>query len=82
MDHGRTSRGAQTGEYNPAMEERITELESRIAFQGQTLDDLDGEVRLMVKRLERLEKLLSELAREPRAGREDVGPHDEKPPHY
>ncbi len=64
------------------MEERITELESRIAFQGQTLDDLDEEVRLMVKRLERLEKLVSEFARGLRAGSEDVGPHDEKPPHY
>ena len=64
------------------MEERITELESRVAFQGQTVHDLDEEVRLMAKRLERLERRLSELAGELRAGREEIGPADEKPPHY
>jgi len=64
------------------MEERITELESRVAFQAQTIRDLDDEVRLIAKRLERFERQLTDLAGELRAGREDVGPHDERPPHY
>ena len=64
------------------MDERVTELESRIAFQGQTIRELDDEVRLLSKRLERMDRLLSELAGELRAGHEDVGPADEKPPHY
>lgn len=64
------------------MDERITDLENRVAFQGQTVRDLDGEVRLIAKRLDRLERHLSELVSELRAGREDVGPADEKPPHY
>lgn len=75
--------GFETGaKYNPLMEERITELESRIAFQAQTIRDLDDEVRLIAKRLERFERQLTDLAGELRADHEDIGPHDEKPPHY
>jgi len=58
------------------------ELESRVAFQDRTIQDLDEVVRVFSNRVEKLEKHLSELVGELRAGREDVGPHDEKPPHY
>jgi SlyX protein len=64
------------------MEERITELESRVAFQDRTIRDLDEVVRLFSKRVERLERRLSDLAGELRADGGEVGPHDEKPPHY
>lgn len=64
------------------MEERITELESRVAFQDQTIRNLDDVVRLFSDRVERLERRVSELADGLRAGHEDVGPHDEPPPHY
>jgi len=64
------------------MEERLTELESRIAFQAQTIDALDEEVRLVAKRLEQVERRLSKLADELRDNRQSVGPHDDMPPHY
>lgn len=64
------------------MEDRITELESRVAFQDQTIHNLDEVVRLFSSRVEQLEKRVSELADRLRAGGEEVGPHDEPPPHY
>ena len=64
------------------MEERITELESRIAIQDQTIHTLDEVVRHFSARVERLERRVSELTDELRANREEVGPHDEPPPHY
>ncbi len=64
------------------MEEKITELESRVAFQDRTIRDLDEVVRLFSKRVERLEKRVGELADELQGGRGEIGPHDEQPPHY
>lgn len=64
------------------MDERITELESRVAFQDETIRNLDEVVRLFCDRVERLERRLSELADGLHAGREELGPHDEPPPHY
>jgi uncharacterized coiled-coil protein SlyX len=64
------------------MDEKIMELESRVALQDRTIRDLDEVVRLFANRVERLEKRLSELTDELRTGREGVGPHDEQPPHY
>jgi SlyX protein len=74
--------GQGAGEYNSTMEERVIELESRIAFQDQTIRDLDEVVRLFSDRVERLERRVSELAAELKTGREEVGPADEQPPHY
>jgi SlyX protein len=78
---GKTERPG-VGEYNSTMEERVMELESRVAFQDQTIRDLNEVVRLFSDRVERLERRVSELAGGLRAGREEVGPHDEQPPHY
>ena len=64
------------------MDEKIMEIESRVALQDRTIRDLDEVVRLFASRVERLEKRLSDLADELRTGREGVGPHDERPPHY
>ena len=58
------------------------ELESRVAFQDQMIRSLDEVVRLFSNRVERLERRVSEMADGLRAGREEVGPHDEQPPHY
>ena len=58
------------------------ELESRVALQDRTIGDLDEVVRLFADRVERLERRLSELADELKTDREEVGPHDEQPPHY
>jgi len=64
------------------MDERIMELESRVAIQDRTISDLDEVVRLFSERVEGLERRLSELVEELRTGRGEVGPHDERPPHY
>ena len=64
------------------MEERVTELESRVAFQSKTIRDLDDVVRLFADRVERLEKRVSDLASELREGSAAVDPVDEVPPHY
>ncbi len=64
------------------MEERITGLESRIAFQSQTIQELDEVVRVFADKVERLERRLAELAREVREGPPEIGPQNEVPPHY
>jgi uncharacterized coiled-coil protein SlyX len=64
------------------MEERVIELESRVALQDKTIRDLDEVVRLFASRVERLERRLSELVDQLRTDCEQVGPHDEQPPHY
>jgi uncharacterized coiled-coil protein SlyX len=64
------------------MDERIMELETRVALQDRTIADLDEVVRQFADRVERLERRLAELADELGTDREDVGPHDEQPPHY
>ena len=64
------------------MDEKIMELESRVALQDRTIRDLDEVVRLFANRVERLERRLSELTDELRTASDGVGPHDEQPPHY
>jgi len=64
------------------MDERIMELESRVAIQDRTISDLDEVVRQFSERVEVLERRLSELVEEHRTGRDNVGPHDDPPPHY
>lgn len=64
------------------MDERVIELESRIALQDRTIRDLDEVVTLFASRVERLERRVSELVDQIRTAREQVGPDDEQPPHY
>lgn len=64
------------------MDERVIELESRIAHQDRTIRDLDEVVTLFANRVERLERRLSELVDQITTDGEHVGPHDEQPPHY
>ena len=64
------------------MDERVIELESRIALQDRTIRDLDEVVTTFASRVERLERRVSELVDQIRTAREQVSPHDEQPPHY
>lgn len=64
---------------------RITELESKIAFQERTIGDLNQLVYEQEARITRLEEACRELAGEIKAFSEKSGsglPKDEKPPHY
>jgi uncharacterized coiled-coil protein SlyX len=64
-----------------ALEDRVTELEVRIAYQDQVIAALDEVVREFAARVEQLEK----LARDQRvddAAAELVERPDDPPPHY
>jgi hypothetical protein len=62
-----------------SIEERVTELEVRLAYQDKVIAALDEVVRDFAARVERLERAAGE-------GAVDVGidpdPPDEAPPHY
>ena len=67
------------------MEDRIIELESRIAHQDQLLNELNDVVTDQQSRLMRLEDLVVELAERYRDLADDApatGGGFEKPPHY
>lgn len=68
------------------MEDRIVELEIRVAFAEKALHDLDG---VLTRYTERVDSLVRELdaLRErvgsgPSDGDGNVGPADDPPPHY
>lgn len=64
------------------MEERIVELEVRLAYQDKIIADLDEVVQSFASRVEQLERELELLKETVKEGVPDVGPQDEKPPHY
>lgn len=63
------------------MDDRIIQLEERLAYQARLLDQLDSVVLELGRRLLELEDRVRELEQ---AGPEsaDLGPHDVPPPHY
>lgn len=61
-------------------EDRITELEVKVAFQEHTIAQLDEELRKTIDRLEELQLQVKELVAEQEANSE--GHIHEKPPHY
>jgi SlyX protein len=62
------------------MEDKIVDLEVRIAYQDKLIAELDSVVVEFTRRLEVLERQVSDL-RESAAER-PVGPSNEAPPHY
>ena len=67
------------------MEKRIIELEIRSAFQEQKIEALNEAVFSQLKDLEKLAGRVAALERRLTAATsttEEVGPADEKPPHY
>lgn len=63
-------------------EERIIEIETRLAYQGKLLSDLDEVVRNFAERVEKLEKKLRLLESALLENREEMEPHNTPPPHY
>jgi SlyX protein len=64
-----------------SLDDRLTDLEVRLAHQDHTIHILDEVLRTFTVRVERLERQLAEL----RKGAGDlgpVGPADDPPPHY
>jgi SlyX protein len=65
-----------------AHDERVVELEVRVAYQDKIIGDLDEVLRAFTTRVEALEREVTELKRTVDGDRDQVGPADEKPPHY
>ncbi len=64
------------------MDDRIVELEVRAAYQDKTIADLDEVIQAFTQRVILLERELVLLKETLKAGAPDVGPQDERPPHY
>lgn len=69
----------------PAPDERLVELESKLAFQEQTIEDLNEVVVEQGRLLEAISERLARLEQRLR-GADDAGsetdPLQERPPHY
>lgn len=64
------------------MEERLVELEVKVAYQEKTLAELNQVVLEQQQQIERLEKRLAMLKQQLTAEGEAPGAPDEPPPHY
>ncbi len=68
-----------------SMQDRLTEIEIKIAHMEQSLSDLSDVLYRQQSLLERLERRFDELRQGIEAATDDRGdnnPADEKPPHY
>jgi SlyX protein len=65
-----------------ANEERIVELEVRVAYQDKIIADLDEVIRSFTVRVERLERELREVRDLASQGSPDADGNDPPPPHY
>lgn len=64
------------------MEDRIIELEVRVAYQDKIIADLDDVLRAFTSRVEALQRELVELKERIEGDQPDLGPADDAPPHY
>jgi SlyX protein len=82
MKHSRDWPPAPAARYVPHMpfDDRLIELEIRIAHQDKVIEALDDVVRAFAARVEKLEREVETLRKS--AGGLTVGPPDEPPPHY
>lgn len=67
---------------SPAMEDRIIELEVRVAYQDKIIADLDDVLRAFTSQVEALRRELVELKERIEGDQPDIGPADDAPPHY
>lgn len=65
-----------------AADQRLIELEIRIAHQDRVIAALDDVVREFATRVQRLERTVDDLRATAAAGAPPIGPADEPPPHY
>jgi SlyX protein len=63
-------------------DDRLTDLEVRLAFQQRTIATLDEVVREFAARVERLERQLAEMVNRASSEEPPAGPGLERPPHY
>lgn len=65
-------------------EERLVDIEVKLAHQEQLLSDLDQVVTDQQAKIMRLEELCNQLIERVRSGGDGAtdAPHDDRPPHY
>ena len=66
-------------------ENRITELETKVAYQEDTIQELNQVIISMQKQLDGLEitcQALKDRVRDMSGMLSNISEHDEKPPHY
>ncbi|MEO1084968.1 MAG: SlyX family protein [Acidobacteriota bacterium] len=64
------------------MEERIIELETRVAYQEKLISDLDDVIRDFTERVQKAERRILRLESERLEAQEPMEPHNTPPPHY
>lgn len=64
------------------MEDRIVELEVRVAYQDKIIADLDEVLRRYTARVDELQREVAELRHRLEDDQPALGPDDEAPPHY
>jgi uncharacterized coiled-coil protein SlyX len=64
------------------VEERIEDLEVKLAYQERLIGELDALVRTFGTKLDEAMRELKQLKDSLRSGEPVVGPATEKPPHY
>jgi uncharacterized coiled-coil protein SlyX len=64
------------------VEERLEDLEIKLAFQDKLIADLDALVRKFGDRLDLLQRELDQLKKSVASPDLPVGPPNERPPHY
>ena len=64
------------------MEERLTDLEIKVAYQDKTIADLETLVRGFGVRIDQMARELDQLKNGMKSPEVPVGPQSEKPPHY
>ena len=63
-------------------EERLTDLEVKLAYQDQLIRELDGLVRNFGDKLDRAMREIETLKQSLRSPEIGIGPPNDKPPHY
>lgn len=64
------------------LDERVEDLEVRLAFQDRLIRELDALVRTFGDRLDDVQRELKELKQAVRSPEQPLGPANEPPPHY
>jgi uncharacterized coiled-coil protein SlyX len=67
---------------DPLLNERIEDLEVKLAFQDKLIRELDALVRTFGDKLEATQRELTELKEAMRSPENPLGPANEPPPHY
>ncbi len=64
------------------MDDRLVDLEIKLAYQDRLIADLDALVRTFGERLDKTERELAQLKQSIASPTAPIGPANEPPPHY